>query len=88
MVERLWALAAATLAAAATTVALASPAAAQDRARPAPVVVELPTTTIVGTQQRPGALYVLSRTRAGYEVTELRASFVREVVRSTEAEPF
>ena len=67
---------------------LSLPVAAQDRARPAPVVVELPPMDIVGSRQQPGAMYVLSRTEGGYEVTELRTSFVREVVRSTAAEPF
>lgn len=61
-------------------------ATAQDH--PRSVVVELPVQTIVGQRQQPGAIYVLNRTEAGYEVTELRTTFVPELVRSTTAAPF
>jgi hypothetical protein len=51
-------------------------------------VIELEPTTIVATRQQPAALYVLRRSDVGYEVRELRTSFVREVVRTTAGAPF
>jgi hypothetical protein len=51
-------------------------------------VTELPLTVIHGEPQRPMASYILTRSGDRYEVRELRASFVREVVRSVEGESF
>jgi len=51
-------------------------------------VTELPTTVIYGDRQQPAASYILTRSGQRYEVRELRASFVREVVRSVDGGPF
>jgi len=60
-------------------------AAAQDGERSS--VVELPEVEILGRPQRP-VEYVLVRSAGKYEVRDLRASFVRDVVRSVEEAPF
>ena len=51
-------------------------------------ITELPLTVVYGDVQRPMASYILTRSRDGYEVRELRTSFVREVVRSVDGESF
>jgi hypothetical protein len=38
--------------------------------------------------QKPNAFYILNRSNIGYEVMELRTSFVREVIRSVRRDPF
>jgi hypothetical protein len=43
---------------------------------------------IEGRVQKPNAFYILNRSNLGYEVLELRTSFLREVVRSVQKEPF
>ena len=43
---------------------------------------------IEGRVQKPNAFYILNRSNLGYGVLELRTSFLREVVRSVQQEPF
>jgi hypothetical protein len=64
-------------------------AAAQDKKRTrAPKVIELEEIKIEGRVQKPNAFYILNRSNIGYEVMELRTSFVHEVIRSVRREPF
>lgn len=53
-----------------------------------PRVIELDEIVIEGTVQKPNAFYILSRSNLGYEVMDLRRSFVPELVRSVESDPF
>lgn len=66
---------------------LAGPAAAQDKKRQ-PKVIQLEEIKIEGRVQKPNAFYILNRSNIGYEVMELRTSFVREVIRSVRRDPF
>ena len=68
--------------------ALAVGASAQGRPRGAPRVIQLEEITIEGRVQKPNAFYILNRSNLGYEVMDLRTSFVREVIRSVQREPF
>ena len=62
---------------------------AQDKKRPhAPKVIELEEIKIEGRVQKPNAFYILNRSNIGYEVMELRTSFVQEVVRAVRRDPF
>ena len=66
-----------------------SAAGAQDRKKPrAPKVIELEEIKIEGRVQKPNAFYILNRSNIGYEVMELRTSFVNEVIRSVRRDPF
>jgi hypothetical protein len=67
---------------------LASSASAQASHRPAPHVITLDEFRIEGRVQRPNAFYILNRSSIGYQVLDLRTSFVREIVRSVQGEPF
>ncbi len=53
-----------------------------------PRVIQLEEIVIEGRVQKPNAFYILNRSSLGYEVLELRTSFVQEVVRSVQKEPF
>ena len=66
-----------------TTAALA-----QDAKKRQPRVIQLEEIIIEGRVQKPNAFYILNRSNLGYEVLELRTSFVRKVVRSVQKEPF
>jgi hypothetical protein len=73
----------------------ASLAAAQDRgggggaaARRKPKVIQLEEITIEGRVQKPNAFYILNRSNLGYEVLDLRTSFLRDVVKSVQQAPF
>lgn len=66
----------------------ASPTSAQSRRRGAPRVIQLEVITIEGRVQKPNAFYILNRSNLGYEVMDLRTSFVREIVRSVQQQPF
>jgi len=69
--------------------ALAATAHAQDKKRQrAPKVVQLEEIKIEGRVQKPNAFYILNRSNIGYEVLELRTSFVQDIVRSVRSEPF
>lgn len=69
---------------------LASPgeAEAQSSRGRAPRVIQLDEIRIEGRVQKPNAFYILNRSNLGYEVIDLRTSFVREVIRSVTDEPF
>lgn len=69
--------------AASTTAALA-----QGAKRRQPRVIQLEEIVIEGRVQKPNAFYILNRSNLGYEVLELRTSFLRKVVRSVQKEPF
>ncbi len=53
-----------------------------------PKVIQLEEITIEGRVQKPNAFYILNRSKIGYEVLDLRTSFLREVVRSVQDDPF
>jgi hypothetical protein len=53
-----------------------------------PRVIQLEEIRIEGRVQKPNAFYILNRSNLGYEVLELRTSFVRDVVQSVQREPF
>ncbi len=54
----------------------------------APRVIQLDEIRIEGRVQKPNAFYILNRSNLGYEVLDLRTSFVREVIRTVQDEPF
>jgi hypothetical protein len=70
----------------------ASGAAAQsapaNKAKRAPKVIQLEEIKIEGRVQKPNAFYILNRSSLGYEVMDLRTSFVRDVVRSVQSDAF
>jgi hypothetical protein len=70
------------------TLGVASVASAQASHRPAPHVITLDEFRIEGRVQRPNAFYILNRSSIGYEVLDLRTTFVREIIRSVQGEPF
>ena len=82
-----WALIAA-VAAAVSWSAHTSNAVAQGKTKRAPKVIELEEIKIEGRVQKPNAFYILNRSSIGYEVMELRTSFVQEVVRAVRSTPF
>jgi hypothetical protein len=53
-----------------------------------PRVIQLEEIRIEGRVQKPNAFYILNRSNLGYEVLDLRTTFVREVIRSVQREPF
>ena len=53
-----------------------------------PRIIQLEEIVIEGRVQKPNAFYILNRSNLGYEVLELRTSFLREIVRSVQKEPF
>ncbi len=63
-------------------------ASAQSSRGRAPRVIQLDEIRIEGRVQKPNAFYILNRSNLGYEVLDLRTSFVREVIRSVSHEPF
>ena len=66
----------------------ASATLAQKKPARAPKVIQLEEIKIEGRVQKPNAFYILNRSNIGYEVMELRTSFLQEVVRSVRREPF
>ena len=64
----------------------ATPRASEAQRRPQ--VIELEEIRIEGRVQKPNAFYILNRANLGYEVLDLRTSFVREIVRSVRNQPF
>lgn len=54
----------------------------------APKVIQLEEIKIEGRVQKPNAFYILNRSNIGYQVMELRTSFLQQVVRSVRNEPF
>ncbi len=63
-------------------------ASAQERQQREPRVVTLDEIVIEGQVQKPNAFYILNRSNIGYEVMDLRTSFLQEIVRSVQGEPF
>jgi hypothetical protein len=63
-------------------------AAAQQRPRGTPRVIQLDEIRIEGRVQKPNAFYILNRSSIGYEVLDLRTSFTREILRSVQHAPF
>ncbi|MEM7433553.1 MAG: hypothetical protein AAF436_00280 [Myxococcota bacterium] len=53
-----------------------------------PRVIQLEEIVIEGRVQKPNAFYILNRSNLGYEVLELRTTFLRDVIRSVQEEPF
>jgi len=76
------------LALALLAVLLVSSLQAQSARKRAPKVIQLEEITIEGRVQKPNAFYILNRSNIGYEVMDLRTSFVNKVVRSVDREPF
>ena len=68
--------------------ATASAGLAQRNKKRQPRVIQLEEIVIEGRVQKPNAFYILNRSNLGYEVLELRTSFLRKVVRSVQKEPF
>lgn len=68
--------------------AVAPNAAEAQRNRRQPRVIQLEEIRIEGRVQKPNAFYILNRSNLGYEVLDLRTSFVREILRSVRREPF
>ncbi len=66
----------------------AQDARAQDRRRGAPRVIQLEEIHIEGRVQKPNAFYILNRSNLGYEVLDLRTSFLKSIVRTVQREPF
>jgi len=50
-------------------------------------VIEIDPIVVHGRRQAPAAFYVLHRSSLGYEVTDLRSSFVRRIVESVRQPP-
>lgn len=65
-----------------------SAASAQGKKRGGPKVIELEEIKIEGRVQKPNAFYILNRSNIGYEVMELRTSFVHRVFESVRKSPF
>jgi hypothetical protein len=61
---------------------------AQNKPRRAPKVIQLEEIKIEGRVQKPNAFYILNRSNLGYEVLDLRTSFVRDIVRSVQSDAF
>jgi hypothetical protein len=77
--------------AAVAALAVSSSASAQDKGaagKRKPKVIQLEEITIEGRVQKPNAFYILNRSNLGYEVLDLRTSFLRDVVKSVQQEPF
>jgi hypothetical protein len=61
---------------------------AQAKKAKGPRVIQLEEIRIEGRVQKPNAFYILNRSNLGYEIVDLRTSFVNEVVRSVRKKPF
>ena len=51
-------------------------------------MIQLEEMVIEGRVQKPNAFYILNRSNLGYEVLDLRSSFIRDIIRSVQGEPF
>jgi hypothetical protein len=72
----------------ALSLALGATAQAQNKGKRAPKVIQLEEIKIEGRVQKPNAFYILNRSNLGYEVLDLRTSFVRDIVRSVQSDSF
>jgi hypothetical protein len=61
---------------------------AQSKPKRAPKVIQLEEIKIEGRVQKPNAFYILNRSNLGYEVMDLRTSFIRDIVRSVQTDTF
>lgn len=61
---------------------------AQSKPKRAPKVIQLEEIKIEGRVQKPNAFYILNRSNLGYEVMDLRTSFIRDIVRSVQSDTF
>lgn len=61
---------------------------AQNKPKRAPKVIQLEEIKIEGRVQKPNAFYILNRSNLGYEVMDLRTSFIRDIVRSVQTDTF
>jgi hypothetical protein len=61
---------------------------AQNKPKRAPKVIQLEEIKIEGRVQKPNAFYILNRSNLGYEVLDLRTSFVRDIVKSVQTDTF
>jgi hypothetical protein len=61
---------------------------AQEAKKRQPRVIQLEEIVIEGRVQKPNAFYILNRSNLGYEVLELRTSFLREMAKTVQREPF
>lgn len=61
---------------------------AQAKNKRAPKVIQLEEIKIEGRVQKPNAFYILNRSNLGYEVLDLRTTFVRDIVRSVQSDAF
>lgn len=61
---------------------------AQSSKKREPKVIQLEEIKIEGRVQKPNAFYILNRSNLGYEVLDLRTSFIRDVVRSVQSDAF
>ncbi len=68
--------------------ALESTARAQDKGARKPKVIKLEEIKIEGRIQKPNAFYILNRSNIGYSVTELKTSFMPNVVNAVRKAPF
>lgn len=67
---------------------LLTPTAQSQSKRREPKVIQLEEIRIEGRVQKPNAFYILNRSQLGYEVMDLRTSFLRKIVRTVQNEPF
>lgn len=61
---------------------------AQDKGGRKPRIIKLEEIKIEGRIQKPNAFYILNRSNIGYSVTELKTSFIPNVVNSVRKQPF
>lgn len=66
----------------------AGPVASQARRGRGPRVIQLDEIKIEGRVQKPSAFYILNRSNIGYEVLDLRTSFVKDILAPVRSEPF
>jgi hypothetical protein len=71
-----------------TLLASPAPVHAQSAKKREPKVIQLEEIKIEGRVQKPNAFYILNRSNLGYEVLDLRTSFVRDVVRAVQSDAF
>jgi hypothetical protein len=71
-----------------TLLASPAPVQAQSAKKREPKVIQLEEIKIEGRVQKPNAFYILNRSNLGYEVLDLRTSFVRDVVRAVQSDAF
>ncbi len=66
----------------------AATATAQSARRRRPRVIQLEEIRIEGKVEKPNAFYILNRSNLGYEVLDLRTSFIDEIVDSVQGDLF